>query len=182
MADEWKDRLVAVSAAQGRYLWALLVMGIFYFALPTSGSVKVPLVELPLPVRSIALTGPAVLFFLILVILGSARAYGTAEQQATKAAELPSEALDHAPNPLDLAVYTTAASPEGTKRVLRLTYPLFVSLFAAEAVWLLVVQFTHPASITGTWAFRVLGVLTGIPVLVMLVKSWWALLQFLVTG
>ncbi len=173
---------MAVSAAQGRYLWALLVMGIFYFALPTSGSVKVPLAELPLPVTAIALTGPSVLFFLILVLLGSSRAYGTAEDKLTAGGKEPSEAFDTAPNPIDLAVYTTTDSPEGLKRVLRLTYPVFVSVFAAEATWLLVGLFTHPASIPGTWAFRVLGLLTGVPALVMLVRGWWFALQVLVTG
>jgi hypothetical protein len=157
-------------------------MGIFYFALPTSGSVKVPLVQLPLPVASIALTGPSVLFFLILVLLGSSRAYGTAEAKATGSAKEPSEALDTAPNPIDLAVYTTTDSPKALWQLLALTYPLFVSLFAAEATGLLVGLFTHPASIPGTWAFRVLGLFTGVPAVVMLIRGWWWALQSLVTG
>jgi hypothetical protein len=173
MSGEWKERFAAVSAAQGRYLWALVVMGIFYFALPSSGSVKVPLVELPLHVSDIALTGPSVLFFLVLVIFGSSRAYGTAEAKATAAAKEPSEALDTAPNPLDLAVYTTADSPQWLLRVLRLTYPLFISVFAAEATWLLVGLFTHTAHTLGTWAFRALGLLTGVPALVLLLRGWW---------
>jgi hypothetical protein len=168
-------RLAAVSSAQAKYLWALLVLGVFYYvaASPSGTSpapVQVPFLGVPLSLTAISLSAPFVLFFLLLVILGSMRAYRTAEEGATSEEDL-SEAMDSSPNPLDLAVYTTADSPDLLKRILALTYPLFLSVFAAEATWLLIGIFVRPDG-PAIWVFRILGALTGIPALILLLLVW----------
>lgn len=180
MTDNWKGRLAAVSSAQAKYLWALVLLGIFYFAVQRSvgtasttesAQITVPILDIPLPAFAIASSGASVLFFLLLVVLGTMRAYKSAEAAATTNGT-PSEAIDSAPNPLDLAVYTTAASPEWIKTALGLTYPMFLSIFAVEATWLLVWLFTYSDYSLGTWAFRVLGVVTGLPAIILLLRLW----------
>ena len=174
----WKGRLAAVSSAQAKYLWALVVLGIFYYSVQrsvhlsnTQAELTVPILNISLPTFTIASSGPSVLFFLLLVVLGSMRAYRSAEVQATNNGT-PSEAIDSAPNPLDLAVFTTAASPNWIKTALGLTYPMFLSVFAVEGTWLLVWLLDYSDHSVGTWAFRVIGVLTGLPALIMLLGLW----------
>jgi hypothetical protein len=188
-ADDWKRRLSAVSSAQAKYLWALVVLGIFYFVLQRSlgnpigadrDAVELPVLGIPLPVAAISLAAPSVLFFVLLVVMGSMRAYRTAETKATSPGT-PSEAIDASPNPLDLAVYTTTDSPTWLQRVLVLTYPLFLSVFAAEATWILLSLFKAPDGLA-TWLFRLLGVLTGIPALVLLLRLWHRALRRVLTG
>lgn len=170
----WEKRLAAVSQAQGKYMWALVVLGVFYFALhgaPGAEDAKYPFLGFSLDPKLVGLSGPAVLFFLVLVIHGSARAYETAEKLATKGGR-PLEAIDSAPNPIDLAIYVKPSSPRALKLLESFRYPAFLSLFVAEAVWLLVEMLTACEMARGSWVFGLLGILFGLPAATLVLRLW----------
>jgi hypothetical protein len=145
---QWEQRLAALGSAQSRYLWVLVVAGVFYLSLTTTlfaatpaipSTVRPPLIGLEVSSTAIWASGPGVLCFLILVILGSTRAVGVAR----KALDLPNlgpdaEAFDTAPNVIDLAAYSTTGSPKWVRWVLGLSYPAVLTVFLVEAVWILV--------------------------------------------
>jgi len=111
----WPARLQAVGKMQARYLWFLVVSGIFYGALASGAlrpsengdAVKVPVLNLELDSAAILTTGPLVLSFLVLVITGALRAYRHAsEQLKIDKWDDRGEATDTEPNFLDMAFYS----------------------------------------------------------------------------
>jgi hypothetical protein len=142
----WMERLGVVGRAQARYLWLLLIAGIFYLALhlqvadPAATQARelvVPVVDLTLSAIPVWASGPIVLSTLLLAAHGSLRAYKTAAAAVGVEGFGVGEEYDLAPNALDFVVYTTPASPRWTRGVLLFTYPLYMALFCAEAWWLL---------------------------------------------
>jgi hypothetical protein len=139
---QWLARLQALGKMQARYLWFLVIASIFYLGLssgtlrPTNGEVKVPVLNLELGVAPILAAGPAVLSFLVLVVMGALRAYGRAtENLGIERSDPRGEATDTEPNFLDLAFYPT----ESTRPVLRYVprivlfkYPVFLSLVLVQ--------------------------------------------------
>ena len=139
----WEKRLDAVGAAQSRYLWILLVAGVFYLSVGLAKSdeaVPMPLLGLELSPTAVWASGPAVLSLLILVVIGSIRATGVA-RQALHVEDLgnDAEAFDAAPNAIDLAAYSTEKTPLEVQWLLGLSYPGYLSLFLLQAVWQLVI-------------------------------------------
>ncbi len=178
---DWKARLNAASAAQARYLWVLLVLGVFYLAIdarqPASGApsdVEFPVLKIPISSAVIWESSPAVLFFLILVLSGGQRAYKRAEAVLKTMRVTESEPVDHSPNAIDFVAYTSPSSPQLAQRILRFTYQLFVSLFAVEAGYLLWRIWCFRASLPISWLFLALGAITGLFALAVLTLSWIA--------
>ena len=142
----WAKRLDVVGRAQARYLWLLLVAGLFYLALHVrvtngssadAGELLVPLVDLELSALPVWASGPAVLSILLLAANGSLRAFKTAASALNVERYGVGEEYDSAPNALDFVVYTTSASPRSARALLLFTYPLYLALFVAEAWWML---------------------------------------------
>jgi len=142
----WIERLGIVGRAQARYLWLLLITGTFYLAVHVrvaspampSDELILPVVNLPLNAVPVWATGPIVLSILLLAIHGSLRAFKTAAAALGVEGLGGGEEYDVAPNALDFVVYTTSESPACTRSILLFTYPLYLSIFCAEAWWLLV--------------------------------------------
>jgi hypothetical protein len=80
----------------------------------TPSPLKVPIIELELDARLILASGPAVIGFLVLVLMGSLRAFSRARDKLGlgKGADWRAEAFDTYPNAIDLALYTTPDSPK----------------------------------------------------------------------
>jgi hypothetical protein len=165
--SHWLARLQAVGKMQARYLWFLVVACSFYGGLasgalrPADGNaVKVPVLNLELDSAPILTTGTLALSFLVLVIIGTLKAYRFASEQlgATKLLEL-GEATDVEPNFLDMAFYSgkwaktprppileSVNSPWFAKwwRVMGhltqllglIKYPALLTLALVEAAWL----------------------------------------------
>jgi hypothetical protein len=141
-----------VGRAQARYLWLLLVAGLFYLALDSqlsgpadgAGELVVPLVNLTLSAVPVWASGPAVLCILLLATHGSLRAYRTAAAAVGVEAFGLGEEHDGSPNALDFVVYTTSESPRWARGLLLFTYPLYLGLFCVEAWWLWLALYRRP--------------------------------------
>jgi len=165
----WLERLQVVGKAQARYLWVLLVTMIFYAALQQrvrvgldETSLKVPIVDLEVSGSVVLGFGPALISFLVLVILGTMRAYTKArEQLGLGRADWSGEQLDTSPNAIDFAFYTTPASPKLVATVLHFPYTAFLLTGLVEAAWLAkrLVDACAPAQ----WIFVVAGGVLWLP-------------------
>jgi hypothetical protein len=114
--------------------------------------IKAPILELEVSANVVALFGPAVLAFLILVFMGALRASATAVSEGG-IQDFKGEVFDLHPNALDLAFYTTPASPRPLRVVTYFKYPAFLTLALVEALWLwfhLPQPWMHPALIVAT--------------------------------
>lgn len=137
--DAWSKRFDAVSAAQSKYLWTLLAVGVFYWvAQPDSSrtTTEIPGLGISLPADAMLATAPAVLFFIQIVIFGTMRAVTRADQ-VLKSIGGVDESIDYHSNAIDWAVYTTDASPKWVKNLAGLGYAVFMAVFTAEATYFL---------------------------------------------
>jgi hypothetical protein len=143
----WLERLKAVGKMQARYLWFLVVAMIFYGGLESGAlrpadndTVKVPIFNLELDTAPILATGPFVLSFLVLVIMGTLKAYRRASEKLgiTNLHEL-GEATDVDPNFLDLAFYSWGSKWLVLRYLAKLglfKHAALLTLALAEAAWL----------------------------------------------
>jgi hypothetical protein len=147
----WIARLNAVGGTQARYLWVLFILSVFYAALATgvSGSSTTqdpPILGLRLSTVWVLGTAGPVLAFLVMVVIGSLRAWTTAANQLKlKGEDYLLERLDTRPNAIDLAVYTTRKSPRLFAVLGYFAYPLVLTAALFEAAW---ITLTHRGSIT----------------------------------
>jgi len=151
--EAWRTRYSVVGKFQARYLFLVLVLGVFFIALDTTLAgkpaclrpdalgteagdecyIEVPVIELKLGVVYVWTWGAPVLFLLLLAILGSLRA-------ALKAKVLSGlnqvEPYDEHPNVIDMAVYTypDLRGPWAIFGVL--FYLIYLSVFWIEALYL----------------------------------------------
>jgi hypothetical protein len=143
----WERRLASLGAAQSRYLWLLLILGLFFLSLKSSleqPTATLPGISIEIETAILEAASPSVLFLLVIVVHGSLRAYGAAAQEWRKEAglhQLPrdedvrlAEALDPVPNALDLAVFTMRRFEASIYSLLLFVYPLYLSIFTYEGV------------------------------------------------
>jgi hypothetical protein len=183
--DHWVERLQTVGRAQARYLWLLLIIGIFYWAvqdqmakaLPGSSPVlQVPVVDLQLSASVVLATGPAVLAFVLLAYLGAVRAFSRAaevlELDRPDEPETESEPLDTSPNAIDLAAYTTSTTWPPITSLLYFVHPFVITAFLVEAIWLTlgVANSEHP--IPGRWPWVCAGGILSFAALLRVGDTW----------
>jgi len=191
----WVGRMQAVGSAQARYLWFLLVLGIFYWALHAEVSdaasdpgntLSVPIVDLEISAPAVWASGPGVLSFVVLAVFGALRAYGRAERKLQLDTDLAlsgsTEPFDLHPNAIDLAVYTSEKSPKWVAALLYFSYPLALTVFVAEAGWLLTDLALSSRYIPSKWAFVLIGALLWVPAVIQLGIFWWKRLKRAVRG
>jgi hypothetical protein len=165
----WLDRLQVVGKAQARYLWVLLVTMIFYAALQQRAragfdetSLKVPIVDLEVSGTVVLGFGPALISFLVLVILGTMRAYTRArEQLGLGRADWSGEEIDTSPNAMDFAFYTTRATSKAVATVLHFPYTAFLLAGLVEAAW--IAKQLVDACAPARWMFVVAGAVFWLP-------------------
>ena len=165
---DWLARLHALGRMQARYLWFLVISSLFYLGLSsgtlqaTEGKVKAPIVNLELDVAPILAAGPAILSFLVLVVMGALRAYRRAgEHLGLGPSDQRGEATDTEPNFLDLAFYSTGSKRpilRHVEHIVLFKYPVFLSLVLVQAGYL--------------WRYWTLSVLGVLGVLLWLI-AWW---------
>jgi hypothetical protein len=143
---QWLKRSEAIGRAQARYLWILLIAVVFYVALQArlqvldgTTSLTVPLIDLELSAAVVLASGPPVLSFLVLVIIGALRAYSTAREKLglSQGADWTGEEVDIHPNAIDFALYTTPRSPKLISTVAFFSYPGFLLVALAVAAWII---------------------------------------------
>ena len=177
-SERWRERLAVVGSAQGRYFALLALAGLFFYALDaqiTSASRDLDQVQLPLVSGRVAATtlqstAPIVIGFLLLAVLGAARAVAEAARNlSTQGSEVP-EYLDKTFNLIDAIVYTTAQSPRWVARLGSLAYPAALTVFWLEGGVFAIEDFARPASlvfpgisypawqVVSTWVVRAIGV------------------------
>src|SRR5213080_2519783 len=178
--DDWRRRLNAASLAQTKYLWLLLVLGVFYWVVHSDvtapsrvavAPVSIPGLTVPLPLLTVWASGASVLFYVLLVILGTLRAYLTAETNLKP--ESGDETVDDHLNAIDWAAYTTHSSAALVKWLLGFSYPLYMTIFTVEATILLVTVARSPFPVPGRSFFTSIAVLEGILTYGFLVRFWW---------
>ena len=144
MDSQWFRRHQATGRAQARYLWVTLVTAIFYGALDRRAGLgpqdflEIPIIRLEVSALYVWASGPLVLSFLMLVIMGSLRAHRTSRDALGLGEEgADAEPYDLYPNAIDLAAYTTTKTHRWIKVLTSLfAYYLFSVLVLAEALWL----------------------------------------------
>ena len=166
---QWLERLQATSKAQARYLWLLLVIMIFYAALlqrtlTVETSLKVPFVDIEIDGRVLLGVGPALISFMVLATMGALRAYSTARKQLGQrlgGGTADGEELDTSLNAIDLAFYTTPATPKFLRAIAHFSYQMFLLLGVAEAAWMALRLVD--AAVPHRWGFVVVGALLWTP-------------------
>lgn len=143
-SELWRARFKAVAQAQGRYLYVLVVVAIFYLALDgelrPSNFEKVESVELPvigIQVDPLVVwgTAPVVLALVCLAALGTFPALKMAfDKSDVKVRDRPFEAIDSVPTAIDFVVYVSSDKP--WTRLGLATYPSFLTLFMTQASWM----------------------------------------------
>src|SRR5262245_31928411 len=70
-------RLQSLGKMQARYLWFIVITGLFYWQLrlTPSAELKMPLIDFHLDTLAVLEAGPLVLSFFVLVQMGAGRAY-----------------------------------------------------------------------------------------------------------
>lgn len=177
LRDAWLARLHAVSKAQGRYLYVLMLLALFFWALldqvveASDTEITLPFLFVPVSSRVILAAGPSVLSLMVLAILGSLQAVRRAREEYERLAPGVGhvfEALDTAPNAIDLVVYGRAR-PWVTELGL-VSYPLLLSLAIVESM--LILRWLWCSSVAGKIIFLPLGVLCTLAALPRLISLW----------
>ncbi len=177
----WLRRVEATGRAQARYLWLLLVTGLFFAALHTraqnSEQITVHLIDLELNARTVLAAGAPIMAFLILAVMGAIRAWTRALHKIRGTSwPLDAEPLDTYPNALDLAVYTTDQTPGTLRNLLYFAYPLYLTGGLIEAAWLGLWVYWAPA-LSGRPIFLGAFAVTWVPATILVLGMWWARLN-----
>lgn len=187
--EEWRERFRAVAKAQGRYLWILLITGIFYLALDTtisqqaeSPSQNLPLIGIEVDSKIVWASGSLVLSLIILAALGTFPAVTHASSKVNPDDNGSAfERIDTEPTAIDLIVYTKP----GASRLARLslvTYPLFISLGVIESSWLWIRLVRSQPFSNLRWIFLVLGGAVTIACLPRLIGLWKSKINSIIRG
>lgn len=167
--EEWKRRLHTVGRAQTRYLYVLLIVGLFYLALhlqitdktsATNTDQQLPLIGIIVNRLVIWASAPIVLGFILLAALGTFSAIQVAKDQLKIAPKdhLSFERIDIYPTAIDFIVYNKYIGRLGA-----ITYPVFLLLFYLEAWWI----WLHLIRSDQTLPFWTVFVVIGIIVLLL---------------
>jgi hypothetical protein len=151
-------------------LWILLLTGLFFFFLTLEGvptptaTFRVPLINLEVPKLLVWASGPAILCFLVLMLMGALRAHTTSQTTLGIGGKADAEAADLHPNALDFAFYTTADSKDLVKWFFGcfspyFLFPVAVLVLAAFMGWLLYSE----ASGGLRWVFVAVGLVLWLP-------------------
>jgi len=178
--DVWKDRFHAVARSQSRYLYLLLLVSLFYWALrvgageDAAGDIRrthLSLLDLSLDSRVVLASAPIVIGVVIAVPLGTFHAVTVASQQLGLSGDREFERFDVHPTAIDLAFYT--ANPRSAiARWGLLTYPAAISIAFVEAAWLWgFATFALPA-FPGQHVLSVIGAITLLSTLPRLLTLW----------
>ena len=141
--EQWRERFKSVAKAQGRYLWLLLIAGVFYMALdiavseqPKPSPQKLPFIGINIDSKVVWASASLVLGFISLATLGTFPAVTNAYSKANPKGDQPFECLDTEPNAIDFIVYAPLGTNTKWTKLGLVTYPLFITLIVAESVWL----------------------------------------------
>lgn len=141
MSDNpWASRFQAVARAQARYLYLLLVLCIFFWALRgrllfagEAGEITLPIVNVPVSGYVPLVLAPAVLALVLLAVLGTFPASREAYSRLAET-EKGLEAYNSVPTAIDFVVYSR--SNGALSRLSLLSYPAALTLAYVEAAWL----------------------------------------------
>jgi hypothetical protein len=150
----WRARRAALDQAQARYLYALLLTTIFYWALDlqfypigmtTPPRVTFPFVAVEISAFLVWATGPLVIPTLCLALLGTHEATRQADEglaRAKAAATIDGETFDAEPTALEMAFYSTSNAHRPWRAFSALSQPVallvpcaFVARLLLSPLW-----------------------------------------------
>jgi hypothetical protein len=179
---QWLTRLDAVAKAQEKYIWAIVLAAVFFWALQSSviagegesELIEAPIFEIKLAASVVWAAGPAVLSFLVLALYGSLRAVAAALDKLGHPNEVP-EAFDVAPNALDFAVYRTPHSHPLWSLFSHFAYPIFVTLVLLETLIILEMLLLYlEIPVAGRWVFVILGAFLWALAVTQCRRQWYS--------
>lgn len=173
--EEWKQRLQAVGRAQSRYLYLLLIAGIFFWALHVQVVAKntteiadqqLPLIGVTVNRVVVWATAPMVLGLILLATIGTFSGVTRCKNKLRIADKDGQgfEQLDTNPNVIDFIAWHTG-------RLGSLLYPIFLWTIYFESCWIWICLWKTELSLPGRKYLMTLGIITlvwGLPLLVRL--------------
>ena len=172
-AEYWRERLVAVGRAQGRYVFLLALAGLFFAALTTrlfgssadnSELITLPIIQIEIDAYIVWASGPAVLGVLLMAVYGSMNAFGVADRGLREVLGADTsgwihESFDSTFNLLDAVFYAKPDTKPWIKRLALFGYPVILTIFYLEAagLFVLVVAFTLSFTTAQTVFWGTLG-------------------------
>ena len=177
--QEWIDRFRAVAKAQGRYLWLMVVAGLFYLALDAAISEEsrppqqeLPLIGIQVDAKVVWSSASCVLGFIALAALGTFQALRYAHERLnTRGNPFSFESCDTEPTAIDFVVYARPGTG-GLAKFGLLTYPLFVTLVVGEAGWFWLRLLASKPSSPRDHLFLALGAMMIVGCLYRLAGLW----------
>jgi len=177
--EEWRERFRAVAKAQRRYLWILLIAGVFYLALDTTISQQsqpsqqnLPLIGIDVDSTVVWASGSLVLSLIALAALGTFPALTHAYSKANpNGNERPFESLDTEPTAIDFIVYTKTRTSLWARLGL-VTYPLFINIIVVESIWLWIRLAKSEPSYWWKYIFLVLGCVVTLVCFFRIISLW----------
>ncbi len=173
--EEWKQRFEAVGRAQGRYLYVLLLSGVFFWALhwhligtdrEKISNQELPLVGIAVDSVIVWASAPIVLGATLLAALGTFPAIKKAHDNFGNGDE-DFERRDLHPTAIDFIVYG-----EGPFRLL--SYPAFLSLVFVEASWIWFCFFKSDLDFLGRRVFLTVGAIILLWCFPRLLRFWYS--------
>lgn len=177
--EQWRERFRAVGKAQSRYLWILLIAGVFYFALDRSipqetesSRQKLPLIGIEVDSKVVWASGSLVLSLIALAALGTFPAITYASSNVNASGDGRAfERLDTHPTAIDFIVYAKPGASKWANLGL-VTYPLFITICVAESMWLWVRLAGSKPFYNWHWVFLLLGGVAILASLPRLIRLW----------
>jgi hypothetical protein len=183
----WRARCTALDRIQARYFYLLLIASIFYWALdrqfyPIGMSlpprVTFAFIQIELSSLLVWATGPAVMAFLCLALLGADTAVRQANSTlavAQAASTVDGELLDAEPTVLEMAFYCTPDAHRLWRACTALSQPVALTLPWTFAAWLLVSPLWWAfADFDQYWGLRLAGTVMVIACIPRLARLWVA--------
>lgn len=182
--DLWLARRGTVERTHGRTLYLVLITSLFYWALDrrlddaTVGwpDLKLPFIQTGLSSAAVWATGPFVVSFLTLAVLGTLEALSRVDRASgirRSADGVETERLPTSPTAVDLSFYASPDSPRLWGAVAALALPLVITAPCILSARLLVSPLWRALpSPTQFWIPWVLGVLTASACVPRLARLW----------
>jgi limonene-1,2-epoxide hydrolase len=179
--DEWKERFQTVGRAQVRYLYVLMIVAAFYWALhvqvmstPSASPTEqeLPLVGVKVNRAVVWGTAPTILGLIVLATLGTFHALTRASEKLGTVAQGDDafERLDTAPTAIDFIIYTE--SRWWLSRLGLFSYPIALSVVWVEAIWVWLSVYRGSVTFPGRGVFLILGAAVLILCLPLLFGLW----------
>ena len=180
--ERWISRYAALGRAQSLYLYLLLSVVVFFLTIDhrartiadaAKEPVGIPQLGLALPPQLILVVAPAIIYIVLLAMLGALRAARTAHEALEELwSRAPDESVDPVPNLIDLVVYDLERAPRIARSFGAALYPLVLTSALVVAIYLSITSYMRYEAWSGGRILTSIGTLLLVPVCWRLLKFW----------